>query len=144
MVLKLLKLIWFLSVLVVWANLLYTYASLPETVVIQEDEYMAIGREWLFYTLMLATVIINAMVYLVKTMFPQQEDLRAWFHGLIMTINVFLIIAMNALNVYNSTETFNQHLVIYYVGGSLALILVWAAIWPLYLIYQKFFFKQAI
>lgn len=144
MVLKLLKLVWFLSVLAVLANLLYMYASLPETVVIREDEYVALDREWLFYILMISIVVINALVYLVKTMFPHEESLRAWFHGLIITINIFFIIAMNALNVYNTTDTFDQSLVIYYVTGSLALIFVWAAIWPLYLIYQKIFVKQAI
>ena len=144
MVLKLLKLIWFLSVLAVLANLLYMYASLPETVVIQEDEYVAIGREWLFYILMISLVVINALVYLVKSMFLPLESLRAWFHGLIVTINVFFIIAMNALSVYNSSEAFDHGIVIYYVAGSLALIFIWAAIWPLYLIYQKIFFKEAI
>ena len=144
MVLKLLKLVWFLSVLVVLANLLYTYASLPQTVVIQEDEYVAIDREWLFYILMISIVVINALVYLMKTMFLREQNLRAWFHGLVITINVFFIIAMNALNVYNTTDTFDQSLVIYYVTGSLALILIWAAIWPLYLIYQKIFVKQAV
>ena len=144
MVLKLSRLVWFVSVLAVLANLLYMYASLPETVVIQEDEYVAIGREWLFYILMISIVVINALIYLVKTMFPHEGSLRAWFHGLIITINIFFIIAMNALNVYNTTDTFDQSLVIYYVTGSLALILIWAAIWPLYLIYQKFFIKQAI
>jgi hypothetical protein len=144
MVLKLLRLVWFVSVLVVLANLLYMYASLPETVVIQEDEYVAIDREWLFYILMISIVVINALVYMVKAMFPHEQNLRAWFHGLIITNNVFFIIAMNALNVYNTTDSFNQSLVIYYVTGSLALILVWAAIWPLYLVYQKIFVKQAI
>lgn len=144
MVLKLLKLVWFLSVLVVLANLLYVYASLPETVIIQEDEYVAIGREGFFYILMTSLVIINALVYLVKSMFLGMESLRAWFHGLIVTINIFFIIAMNALSVYNSSEMFDQGIVIYYVTGSLALIFIWAAIWPLYLIYQKFFFKEAI
>jgi phage-related holin len=140
----LLKLVWFVSVLAVLANLLYMYASLPETVVIQEDEYVAIGREWLFYILMISIVVINALVYLVKAMFRHEESLRAWFHGLIVSINIFFIIAMNALNVYNTTDTFDQSLVMYYVTGSLALILVWAAIWPLYLVYQKIFIKQAI
>lgn len=144
MLLKLLKLIWFVSVLAVLANLLYIYASLPETVVVQEDEYVAIGRELLFYIMMIAIVVVNALVYLVKAMFLQHESLRAWFHGLIITINVFFIIAMNALNVYNTSDTFDQSLVIYYVTGSIGLILVWAAIWPFYLIYQKIFVKAAI
>ena len=53
---------WFLSVLVALANLLYVYASLPESVVIQENEKVALSREWLFYILMIAIVLINLLV----------------------------------------------------------------------------------
>lgn len=135
---------WFLSVLVVLANLLYVYASLPETVVVQENERVAMSREWLFYGLMIAIVLINLLVYLFKTMYPDGENVRAWFHGFIITINIFLIIAMQALNVYNSAEKFNHNLVGMYLTGSLTLIVVWAALWPIYLVIQKFFVKQAV
>lgn len=135
---------WFLSVLVALANLLYVYASLPELVVIQENEKVALSREWLFYILMIAIVLINLLVYLFKMMFPDEENLRAWFHGLVITINIFLVLAMQALNVYNSLEVFNHNLVGMYLTGSLVLILVWAALWPIYFVIQKFFVKQAV
>lgn len=135
---------WFLSVLVVLANLLYVYASLPEMVTVQENETIEISREWLFYVLMFSIVLINVLVYLLKMMAQDAEDLRSWFHGLIITINIFLIISMQALNVYNSAEVFDHSRVSVLLTGSLALILIWAAIWPLYLIVQKFFIKQAV
>lgn len=135
---------WFLSVLVALANLLYVYASLPELVVIQENEKVALSREWLFYILMIAIVLINLLVYLFKMMFPDEENLRAWFHGLVITINVFLILSMHALNVYNSLEAFDHNLVSMYLTGSLVLILLWAALWPIYFVIQKFFVKQAV
>lgn len=144
MVLKLLKLVWFVSVLVVLANLLYIYAGLPETVVIQEDEYVAMSREWWFYIMMIAMVLINSLVYLLKTFLPDHIDLRAWFHGLIVTINMFLIISMNAMSVYNSTQVFDHSRVIYYVTGSLTLIVLWALLWPVYRIYQKYFPKEIL
>lgn len=144
MVLKLLKLVWFVSVLVVLANLLYTYAGLPETVVIQEDEYVAISREWWFYIMMISMVLINSLVYLLKTFLPDHIDLRGWFHGLIITINMFLIISMNAMSVYNSTQVFDHSRVIYYVTGSLTLIVLWALLWPVYRIYQKYFPKEIL
>lgn len=135
---------WFLSVLVVLANLLYVYASLPEEVIVQENERVTVSREWLFYGLMIGIVAINLLVYLFKAGFPEGENLRTWFHGLIITINIFLIIAMQSVNVYNSSEMFNHELAGMYVTGSLALIIVWAALWPVYLIVQKFFIKQAV
>jgi hypothetical protein len=63
---------------------------------------------------------------------------------LIIAINIFFIIAMQALNVYNSAEVFDHSRVSVLLTGSLALILIWAAIWPLYLIVQKFLIKQAV
>ena len=137
---------WFLSVMVVLANLLLVYASLPEQVVIHEntERKVPVGKELLFYTLMTAILLINVMVYLLRRMLPEAENFRAWFHGLLITINLFFIISMQAVNVYNGTDNFDHNRVIIFVSGSLGLILLWAAIWPLYLLYQKFFIKQAI
>ncbi len=144
MTLKLFRAVWFLSVLVVLLNLLYVYASLPELVTIQEEQPVKVDREWLFYILMVSIALINVLVYFFKLMYQDAETLRSWFHGLIITINIFLIIAMQALNVYNSTEIFDHSLVEFYIVGSLGLIILWAAFWPLYLLFQKFVFKQVV
>lgn len=145
MTLKLFRAMWFLSVLVVLVNLLYVYASLPEQVTVQEDGgSVSVNREWLFYMLMIGIVLINVLVYLFKMMFQDSESLRAWFHGLIITINIFLMIAMQALNVYNSTEMFDHSRVGFFLIGSLGLVILWAAFWPVYLIIQKFVLKQAV
>jgi hypothetical protein len=144
MTLKLFRAVWFLSVLVVLVNLLYVYASLPEVVTVQENEAVSVSRELLFYILMVAIVMINVLVYFFKMMYQDSENLRSWFHGLIITINIFLIISMQALNVYNSREMFNHSLVGFYITGSLGLIVLWAVFWPLYLLFQKFVFKQVI
>lgn len=145
MTLKLFRAMWFLSVLVVLANLLYVYASLPEVVTVQEDGgNVSVNREWLFYILMVSIVIINVLVYFFKLMYEDAETLRSWFHGLIITINIFLIIAMQALNVYNSTEMFDHSRVSFFLFGSLGLIILWAAFWPVYLVVQKFVLKQAV
>jgi len=139
------KAIWFLSVLMVLANLLFVYASLPEQVVIMEgSDGQPISREWLFYSVVLAVVMINVLVYLFKRMFPEAEALRAWFHGFIVTINIFFVISMQAVSIYNSAENYDHARLFYFISGGLLLILLWAAIWPLYLIYQKFFVKQLV
>ena len=144
MTLKLFRAVWFLSVLVVLANLLYVYASLPDLVIVQEDDPVSVNREWLFYVLMAAIVMVNVLVYFVRMMYLDAEDLRAWFHGFIITINIFLIISMHALNVYNGREIFDHSRVEFFITGSLGLIILWAAFWPLYLLFQKFVVKQAV
>lgn len=136
---------WFLSVWVVLANLLFVYASLPEQVVVREGANgISLNRELLFYGLMVSAVLINGMVYLFRKLFQEDENFRTWFHGLVITINVFLIIAMHAVNVYNSSESFDHTRIEFIVSGCLGLILLWTSLWPLYLLYQKFFIKQVI
>jgi hypothetical protein len=146
MVLKIFKGIWFLSVLVVLANLLYVYASLPESVVIQEESNGAIlaNREFLFYVLTLLLMIVNVMVYIIAKMFPENEDFRSWFHGLIITMNIFFVFAMNLVQVYNSSENFDYSRIGFIIYGSVILVVLWAVSWPLYAIYRKIFAKQAV
>ena len=45
MTLKLFRAAWFLSVLVVLANLLYVYASLPGEVIVREPDRLTLNRE---------------------------------------------------------------------------------------------------
>jgi hypothetical protein len=62
----------------------------------------------------------------------------------VITINIFIVISMQAVNVYNSAEAYDHVRMVYILSGALILILVWAAIWPLYLVYQKIFLKHAV
>jgi hypothetical protein len=146
MTLKLFRAVWFLSVLLLLADLLYVYASLPEMVRVQENENLSIDREWFFYLVMISIVVINVLVYLFKVMFAEGEgeNARSWFHGLVITINIFLIVSMQAINVYNSREIFDYSRITFFLTGSLGLIVGWAALWPLHLLYQKFFLKEAV
>lgn len=136
------RVVWFLSALVVLANLLYVYAGLPETVIVQDSA--PIGRELLFYIMLGCFVGVNMLVYLLKMLYHEAEELRAWFHGLIITINIFAIISMQAISVYNSGEMFDQSRIGIFLTGSISFVLLWALSWPVYLIFQKFFIKPSV
>jgi hypothetical protein len=84
------------------------------------------------------------MVYLVSKFYRANEDLRAWFHGLLITINLFFVITMSLIGVYNSAEKFDYSRIGFVIYGSVGLILVWALAWPAYLLYQKFFIKPVV
>ena len=145
MALKLFRAAWFLSVLLVLANLLYVYASLPERVTVGQAPQMFMNKEWLFYAAMLSMVGVNLLVYLFKWIYRGEGlEIRSWLHGQLITINIFFIIALQALNVYNSAEIFDHNRVAFFLTGSLSLIVLWAAAWPFYLLFQKFFVKAAI
>ncbi len=146
MVLKIFKAFWFLSMLTTLAILLINYISLPETVAIQENgvSQLAIGKELFFYLAMSLLAFINVLVFIIAKLYTKQPDFRTWFYGLIITFNIFFIIATSFINVYNSSEKFNYNNIAFAVYGSLALIITWAVAWPMYSIYLKFFPKQSI
>ncbi|HOX82789.1 MAG TPA: hypothetical protein PLS08_07150 [Chryseolinea sp.] len=146
MVLKIFKAFWFLSMLTTLAILLINYISLPETVAIQENgvSQVAVGKELFFYLAMALLGFINLLVFIIAKLYAKQTDFRTWFYGLIITFNIFFIIATSFLNVYNSSEKYNYNNIAFAVYGSLALIITWAVAWPIYSVYIKFFPKQSI
>jgi cytochrome c biogenesis factor len=146
MILKIFKAAWFLSVMAVMVNLLFVYASLPEQVVVQDEGGGRIlaNREFFFYTLTLLIVFVNVLVYIAGKLFARNEDFRAWFHGLVITINIFFILAMRVIQVYNSAERFDFSRVGFIIYASLALMICWAMSWPFYALYRRFFPKQIV
>jgi hypothetical protein len=148
MVLKIFKAAWFLSVMVVLVNLLFVYASLPQDVVIQDKETGRViaNREFLFYAVTIMLVLINVLVYFVGKLFSNQryDDFRSWFHGLIITMNIFFVFAMNLIHTYNSSEKFDYSRIGFIIYGSVGLIVVWALSWPLYTLYRKLFAKELV
>jgi hypothetical protein len=135
-------------VMAVLVNLLYVYASLPEDVVVQDDlsGRVVANREFLFYTTTLVLTIINVMVYLVGKLYPKQQydNFRAWFHGLIITMNGFFIVAMNLVQVYNGLDKYDYSHIGFIIYGSVLMVVVWAVSWPLYSLFRKFFTKEIV
>ena len=146
MVLKLLKAIWFLSMLVTLGALLFVYASLPQEVLVQDDTEVrvAISNELFFYIAMLLIAISNALVFVMAKVFKTNEELRAWFFGLIIALNIFFIIGMNFISLYNSEEKYDYDRIAVIIYGSLALIILWAVAWPVYVIFKRSNLKSLI
>ena len=146
MVLKLLKAIWFLSMLVTLGALLFVYASLPQEVLVQDDTEarVAISNELFFYLAMLLIAVSNALVFVMAKVFKTNGELRAWFFGLIITLNIFFIIGMNFISLYNSEEKYDYDRIAVIIYGSLALIILWAAAWPVYVIFKRSSLKSLI
>ena len=146
MVLKLLKAVWFLSMLATLVALLYVYASLPQEVLVQDDTdaKVAISNELFFYIAMVLIAVSNAMVYVMAKVFKTNEELRTWFYGLIIALNIFFIIGMNFISLYNSTEKFDYDRISLIIYGSLALIILWASAWPVYAIFKRSNLKSLI
>jgi len=147
MVLKLFKAAWFLSAVVALANLLYIYAGIQQQeIVVQEVEggALLITRDVFFYCSLGALAFVNFTVYLTSKVFAKEEDFRAWFHGLVVTINMFFVIAFSLIGTYNSAEKFDYSRIGFAIYGSVGLVVVWAVGWPVYRIFKAFATKQAV
>ena len=146
MALKLIKGVWFLSMLVALVALLYVYAGLPQEVIVQDEggERVAISNEAFFYIVMFLMAIANAMVYAMAKVFKNNEDLRTWFYGLVTTLNIFFVIGMNMVSLYNSNEKYDFARIDFIIYGSVALIIVWAISWPIYSLFKRLISKPSI
>lgn len=146
MILKIFKAVWFLSVLAVLVNLLFVYASLPEEVIVRDEDSgrLLANREFLFYAFIAVLLLVNVLVYGFKKVFPLDDSLRTWFHGLVITINIFFIVALNLVQVYNSAEKFDFTKIGFVIYASVYLMIAWALSWPLYRAGRKIMAKQAV
>lgn len=137
---------WFLSMIAVLANLLYVYASLPEQVSLSSEgiENYVIGREPFFYIAMSLIAIANVMVYLFSKKVMPQEDFRSWLHGFVITLNIFFIIGLSFISLYNSNENYDFSRIGFIIYSSVGLVLLWALAWPIYLVGKKVATKQVV
>jgi hypothetical protein len=146
MVLKIFKGVWFLSLIVFLGVFIYQYASLPEKITLQESETpLIISRDGLFYAFVATVALINMLVFVVTRLFPAEDmDFKSWFYGLVITLNIFFIVGISFISLYNSTEKFDYESIGIIIYGSLGLIVVWSLGWPVYAFSRKYFFKQSV
>ena len=146
MALKILKVIWVFSLLAVLGVFMYVYASLPETVVVNENpQNVTLSKETFFYIALTVIAMANALVFVVSSIYPENEiDFKAWFYGMISCANLFFVIGLSFISLYNSGEKYDFGRLGVVIYGSVGLLLVWATSWPVYRALQRFFTKQTI
>jgi len=139
MALKLLKAVWFLSMAVSLVALLYVYASLPQEVVVQDDSdaRISISNEAFFYGVMIFIAITNVTVFIIGKIFKTQEDLRTWFYLLIASLNLFFIVAINFISLYNSAERFDFDRIAFVIYGSVGVVVLASVAWPIYILLRR-------
>ncbi len=146
MALKILKVIWSFSLLGMVAVFMYVYASLPENVVVSENSRtITLSKETLFYIALVLIAVSNALVFAVSRIYPEkEEDFKAWFYGLVACANLFFVIGLSFISLYNSNEKYDFGRLGVIIYGSLGLLLVWATSWPLYRVVKNFLGKQPV
>jgi prepilin signal peptidase PulO-like enzyme (type II secretory pathway) len=138
-VLKIFRSVWFLSLLAVTAALLYGYASMREEVIVREavDGAIRISRETFFYMVLALLTIINVLVFIIARIMVRSEDFKSWFYGLVITFNIFFIVGIGFVSLYNSGETYDYSRLQPVMYGSIGLLLLWSFAWPIYVSYKR-------
>lgn len=140
--LKIVRIIWFFSVVAALAGLLYNYAGLPDPVDIF-TEPREIPREVFFYFFTLLLLLINVMVFIVGFFYRSAIAIRIWTHTLVISMNCFLIALFFLVGLINSSENFNYSYIGWILYGSLSLVIVAAISLPVYYIFKNKFSKPA-
>jgi hypothetical protein len=146
MALRIVRGVWFISTFAALGILLLIYAALPEEVFLfqQGIDYISVSKETFFYLTLAFLTLLNSLVYVVKALFEKDETFRAWFHGLIITLNIFFVITLFFLNATNGSERFDFTRIGYLIYGSVLLVGLWALSWPVILIVRKFLPKHVV
>lgn len=141
MILKIFRVVWFFSILAVLGFFLYTYAALPDPLVILDgEEQLTIGKEVWFYSILALLAIFNMFVYVLRSLNRNKQEgegFVAWFYGLVICLNVFIIVTVSYISLFNGGERFEYERIGIIIYGSIALMVAWALAWPVYLIFAK-------
>jgi hypothetical protein len=138
MIVKIFKLIWLISLLVMLGVFVYCYASWPQMVSLSEtEESQSVDKSVLFYVCLGLAGAFNAMVFVV-TRFQFSHAFVCWFYGLVISFHVFFVSGFIFITIFNSNEKYDYSMVGPMVYGGIVLLLIWSASWPIYLLANKF------
>jgi hypothetical protein len=138
MILKIFKVVWFVSLLAMVGAFVYSYASWPEVVGLGEEaSAYSLHKGMLFYLCLGLAGIFNAVVFVIPR-FQFSEAFAAWFYGLVISFHAFFISVFIFITIFNSAENYDYAQVGPILYASTGLLLVWMAAWPVYLIMIKF------
>lgn len=140
MILKIFRVVWFFSIVAVLGFFLYTYAALPDPLVILDnEEQITIGKEVWFYSILALVAIFNMFVFVLRSLARKSEGegFVSWFYGLVICLNLFIIVAVSYISLFNGGERYDYQRLGFIIYGSIGLMIAWAIAWPVYLIFAK-------
>jgi len=135
MILKILKFLWFISLLVVLGMLLYAYASMQQEVNLFQKGMLS--KESFFYAFLFFLAGLNVFIFLIKGKRGLDDVFQTWFFSMVIFSHVFLVEILAMLVVLNSGERYDYTGFgkIFY-GSVVALALGFISL-PLYRLYIR-------
>jgi hypothetical protein len=145
MISKIFKAVWFVTVFAFVVVLMYIYAGLPEEVEVMQagNMYMLLGRESFFYVYLGIAALANFLIYSYYSISKKtaEDNLLSWTMGLGILLNLFFIVSMNFIGLYNSLDNIEYRFSGTLLFVAVALLSIWLISWPLYSIFRKYFIK---
>ena len=146
MVLKIIKGVWFFSLMLLFGLFFYIYAGLPEEVALSGSEVnITISRNGFFYSAITLFALINVLVFVVSKLLSKgDQGFNSWFYGLVITFNLFFLASLGFLHVFNGGDRYDYSRMGPIMYGSLILICAWMISWPGYLMLKKIFSNKEL
>lgn len=137
MILKIFKVIWFVSLLAMTGVFVYSYASWPQLVNFSEKEGgAALDKGILFYICLGLAAIFNALIFVV-TRIKFSDAFTTWYYGLVTVFHSFLVSGFIFITIFNSLETYDYSMVGPTLYASIIILMLWSAAWPIYVLYNR-------
>ena len=146
MILKIIKGVWFFSLMLLFGLFFYIYAGLPEEVALSGSEVnITISRNGFFYSAITLFALINVLVFVVSKLLSKgDQGFNSWFYGLVITFNLFFLASLGFLHVFNGGDRYDYSRMGPIMYGSLILICAWMISWPGYLMLKKIFSNKEL
>lgn len=115
---------WFVTFILAFGILLYVFASLPEQVLYTENN--TIDNNTFFYIALAIIAFVNFPLYALSRNFKKNQPLAqaifGWIFSLATILNGFLFIALQYINLFNSSEKVNYSYYGYFLYICLAML----------------------
>lgn len=133
---KIFKVIWIVSLLAMMGVLVYSYASWPEVVLLNDNPMQQVGRGTLFYFVIGLLGIFNMLAFVLPRL-NTKPVLMAWFYGMLVCLHIFLVSGIVFITTFNSAENYNYSYMGPLLYSSFGLLAAWVLAAPLVAIMAK-------
>ena len=141
---RLIKALWFTTLVGVSGFLMFVYAGFSEDqLILINDSMEGINREVFFFSSLTIIMVANFTLYILSWNLRKQdrktaEFVKGWLMSLAVTLNFFMIVSLSLLQVFNGGESFNYTNLGYLIFLSLGAVLICALAFPAFLVKEKF------
>jgi hypothetical protein len=136
MIIKVFKVVWFVSLLVMTGVFIYCYASWPQEVTLGDEQGTSIDRGILFYACLGLSAVFNSLAFFIVRM-NFSKAFATWFYGLLISFHAFLVSGFIFITILNSLEKYDYSRFGPTLYGSMILLIVWIVCWPVYYVFNK-------